>query len=92
MSKKNVGIVLDKEFYSDIRVRKEADILVKNGFNVFVLCFSFKNYDYRNIQPIEVTSIKLSKKLKNILFFLFQEYPYTSTYGLKIRQFVRKFH
>ena len=34
MSKKNVGIVLDKEFYSDIRVRKEADILVKNGFNV----------------------------------------------------------
>ena len=29
MSKKNVGIVLDKEFYSDIRVRKEADILVK---------------------------------------------------------------
>ena len=26
---KNVGIVLDKEFYSDIRVRKEADILVK---------------------------------------------------------------
>ena len=49
MSKKNVGIVLDKEFYSDIRVRKEADILVKNGFNVFVLCYSFKNYNYSKL-------------------------------------------
>lgn len=90
MSKKNVGIVLDKEFYSDIRVRKEADILVKNGFNVFVLCYRFKNYDYSNkVQPIEVTSIKQSKKVKNILFFLFQRLPiYEYLWSKKIRQFI----
>tara|TARA_A200000113_G_scaffold155710_1_gene140431 strand:+ start:1345 stop:2541 length:1197 start_codon:yes stop_codon:yes gene_type:complete len=91
MSKKNVGIVLDKEFYSDIRVRKEADILVRNGFNVFVLCYSFKNYDYSKVHPIEVTSIKLSKKLKNILFFLFQRLPiYELLWSKKIRQFIQK--
>ena len=89
MSKKNVGIVLDKEFYSDIRVRKEADILVKNGFNVFVLCYRFKNYNYSKVQPIEVTSIKLSKKVKNILFFLFQRLPiYEYLWSKKIRQFI----
>ena len=60
MSKKNVGIVLDKEFYSDTRVRKEADILVKNGFNVFVLCYSFKNYDYSKVQPHSLAVCKLS--------------------------------
>ena len=91
MSKKNVGIVLDKEFYSDIRVRKEADILVKNGFNVFVLCYSFKNYNYSKLQPIEVTSIKQSKKVKNILFFLFQRLPiYEYLWSKKIRQLILK--
>ena len=91
MSKKNVGIVLDKEFYSDIRVRKEADFLVKNGFNVFVLCYSFKNYNYSKLQPIEVTSIKQSKKVKNILFFLFQRLPiYEYLWSKKIRQFILK--
>ena len=89
MSKKNVGIVLDKEFYSDIRVRKEADILVKNGFNVFVLCYSFKNYNYSEVQPIKVTSIKQSKKVKNILFFLFQRLPiYEYLWSKKINQFI----
>ena len=91
MSKKNVGIVLDKEFYSDIRVRKEAEILVKNGFNVFVLCYSFKNYNYSIVKPIEVTSIKQSKKVKNILFFLFQRLPiYEYLWSKKIRQFILK--
>ena len=91
MTKKNVGIVLDKEFYSDIRVRKEAEILVKNGFNVFVLCYSFKNYNYSIVKPIEVTSIKQSKKVKNILFFLFQRLPiYEYLWSKKIRQFILK--
>ena len=89
MSKKNVGIVLDKELYYDVRVRKEADILVKNGFNVFVLCYGFKNYDYGKIHPIKVTSIKLSKKIKDILFFLFQRLPiYEYLWSKKIRQFI----
>ena len=80
MSKKNVSIVLDKEFYSDIRVRKEADILAKNGFNVFVLCYGFKNYDYSKIRSVEVTNIKLNKS-KNIFIFLFKDFPFTSIYG-----------
>ena len=37
----------------DIRVRKEADILAKNGFNVFVLCYGFKNYDYSKIRSLK---------------------------------------
>ena len=94
MSKKNVGIVLDKEFYSDIRVRKEADILAKNGFNVFVLCYGFKNYDYSKIRSVEVTNIKLNKKVKNILFFSFSKISHLRVSMVKENTSIysKKFH
>ena len=81
MSKKNVGIVLDKEFYSDIRVRKEADILAKMVLMYLYCAIVSKITTIAILLPIEVTSIKQSKKVKNILFFFFKDYPYTSTYG-----------
>lgn len=43
---KSVGIVVDNDFNNDIRVRREVEILKKNGFEVSVLCFGF---DKKNI-------------------------------------------
>ena len=91
MINKNVGIILDKDFYSDIRVNKEADILINNGFNVFVLCYNFTDYDYSSSKHIKVTVFKLSKKIRNILFFLFQRLPiYEYIWTKKIHKFILK--
>ncbi len=72
---KNIGIVVDNDFNSDIRVQKEVDILKKNGYNINVLCFSFNNKDYDLIEGVRVHRIKINKKLKDVLFFLFNRIP-----------------
>ena len=33
----NVGVVIDNNFDSDIRVKKEVSLLKKNGFKVYIL-------------------------------------------------------
>lgn len=71
----NIGIVVDNEFNSDIRVRKEAKILQEAGYNVFVLCFGFNNKIYEDIAGVQTDRIYIKKKTKDIIFFLFNSIP-----------------
>ena len=71
-----IAMVVDNEFYGDIRVHNEARALTKNGFNVKIFCFSFgKQPLHQKIDGIEVHRIRFSRRLKNILFGIVNTFP-----------------
>ena len=65
----NIGVILDNEFDHDHRVQKEISLLVNDGHSVFVLCFDFGK-TYKAYDNIEVTRIRLPKKIKDLLVLL----------------------
>ncbi|MCL2063244.1 MAG: glycosyltransferase [Candidatus Cloacimonetes bacterium] len=94
--KKNIGIVVDNDFYNDIRVTNQAKILAEK-YNVFVLCFEFKTTVSGRIDPsstnldINVSKIKIHKKIKNILFGIQNTIPiYDYFWAYHIQKFVKK--
>ena len=88
---KNLGIIVDNEFNSDIRVRKEIEILKKNGFNIHVLCFGFDKKAYTAIDGVKISRIEIKKRTKDILFFLFNRIPlYELLWKNEIKKFIRK--
>lgn len=71
-----IAMVVDNEFYGDIRVYNEAKVLTKNGFKVKVYCFIYgQQAYYQEIDGIEVHRIKMNRKLKNILFGIVNTFP-----------------
>ncbi len=89
---KNIGIIVDNDFNNDIRVKREADILKQKGFNVVVLCFAFDNKEYDLIPGLTIHRIKMKKKIKDILFFLFNRLPlYELLWKKEVRRFVQKY-
>ncbi len=89
---KNIGIIVDNDFNNDIRVKREADILKRKGFNVVVLCFAFDNKQYDPIPGLTIHRIKIKKKIKDILFFLFNRLPlYELLWKKEVRRFVQKY-
>ncbi|MBK8944731.1 MAG: glycosyltransferase family 4 protein [Ignavibacteriae bacterium] len=77
----NIGMLLDKEFYGDLRVENEVQALSQAGFNVFVFCFSFggisKADEYFGAKIIHIpVSKKLVYKLRGLINTLFNFYPY----------------
>ncbi len=70
-----IGMVLDNSFPPDDRVAKEALSLIKNGHEVFLLCYSNadqpKNENWRGIH-ISRTNLhfKIGKKLIGLIFIL----------------------
>jgi glycosyltransferase involved in cell wall biosynthesis len=86
---KNLGIIVDNEFNSDIRVRKEIEILKKNGLNINVLCFSFDKKTYPPIDGVKISRIEIKKRTKDILFFLFNRIPlYELLWAKEIEKFI----
>ncbi len=86
-----IGIVVDNELNNDIRVLREIGILKDQGFEICVLCFGFlKKYkDPMGLVPI--TRINISRKLKDILFFLFNTIPaYEWLWASRIKEFILK--
>ena len=65
-----IGVVVDNELNDDKRVLMEIDILKESGHQVFVICFGFGNKEYRSPGDFSVSRIRISKKIKNILFFM----------------------
>jgi glycosyltransferase involved in cell wall biosynthesis len=59
----NIGMILDKEFYGDMRVENEVQALSSAGFNVFVYCFTF-NGDYKedNYYGATIVNIPVNRK------------------------------
>jgi len=42
-----IGVVVDNEYHTDVRVKREVRLLKTFGFEVFVLCLSYsKDYTY----------------------------------------------
>jgi glycosyltransferase involved in cell wall biosynthesis len=69
------GIVVDNELNSDVRVLREIGILRDHGFEIFVLCFSFRKTYSNPLPGISVTRIKIYRKIKDILFFMLNTIP-----------------
>ncbi len=87
----NIGVIVDNGFNDDIRVRKEVEILKRNGFNVSVLCFAFDNKEYAPVPKVNITRIKIKKRTKDILFFLFNRFPlYELFWEKEIEKFIQK--
>ena len=36
-----IGVIVDNDFFQDIRVRKEVELLRDCGYSIVVLCFCF---------------------------------------------------
>lgn len=83
------GIIVDNEFINDIRVRREAEILKGEGYEVYVLCFSFgKSYD--DPEGINLTRIRVSRRYKDAMFFFMNILPvYESMWAREIGGFIR---
>ncbi|NHB67748.1 glycosyltransferase family 4 protein [Perlabentimonas gracilis] len=71
-----IAMVVDNEFYGDIRVHNEATVLAQYGFNIKIFCLSFgKQPLFQKYIGIEVHRIQINRKLKNILFGIVNTIP-----------------
>ncbi|MCX6259520.1 MAG: glycosyltransferase family 4 protein [Bacteroidia bacterium] len=85
----NIGVVVDNELNDDKRVLRETEILKDAGHGIYVLCFGFNNRKYKTIEGINVTRIRISKKLKNILFFFLNTIPvYEWVWSARIKKLI----
>ena len=76
----NIGMLLDKEFYGDMRVENEVQALSEAGFKVFVYCFTFdgnyKEDDYYGATIINIpVNRKFIRKLRALTNTIFNFYP-----------------
>lgn len=87
----NVGIIVDNDLNSDVRVRKEIGILQNQTHNIYVLCFAFDGKSYPSIGGINVCRINISKRVKDTLFFFFNRIPvYEWMWKKEIKKFIAK--
>jgi len=87
---KNVGIIVDNDLNSDIRVCKEVQILKKSGYKIHVICFGFGNKIYKEVEGIIVQRIKINKSLKDTIYALQSSLPiYEAYWERKIKKFIR---
>ena len=85
----NIGVVIDNELNDDKRVLREIQILKEAGYGIFVLCFGFNNRNYKTIEGITVTRIRISKKLKDFVFFFLNLIPaYEWLWRARIKKFI----
>ncbi|MCK5028591.1 MAG: glycosyltransferase family 4 protein [Bacteroidales bacterium] len=89
----NIGIVVDNEFNTDIRVVNECRSLLENGFNIFVLCFNYGQH--KNLEMVhgcQVIRIPVKRKIRNILFAFNNTVElYNIFWKIHIKKFIKKF-
>lgn len=84
-----IGVAVDNDLNDDKRVLKEIDILKEAGHKVFVLCYGFDSKKYLTTGDYSINRIRISKKLKNTLFFLLNTIPvYEWMWSRRIRSFI----
>jgi glycosyltransferase involved in cell wall biosynthesis len=85
----NIGVIVDNELNDDKRVLRETEILKEAGHSIFVLCYSFNSRDYKPIEGISITRIRIGKKLKDFLFFFLNTIPvYEWLWSARIKKFI----
>ncbi len=83
------GVVVDNELNNDIRVLREIRILKEQGFEIYVLCFGFRNTYTSPVAEINITRINIPGKLKDILFFFLNTIPvYEWLWASRIKKFI----
>ncbi len=86
-----IGIVVDNELNSDIRVLREIGILKEQGFEIFVLCYGFSGNIADPTSQINITRISIPRKLRDILFFIVNTIPvYEWFWAFHIKKFIIK--
>ena len=87
--RKKCGIVVDNDLVNDIRVLREIDILNRSGYEINALCFAFKKEYDDSLSQINVSRIRIRKKIKDILFFTLNTMPvYEWLWAAKISKFI----
>jgi glycosyltransferase involved in cell wall biosynthesis len=86
----NIGVILDNEFDHDHRVQKEIRLIQADGHAIFVLCFDFGK-TYKTYNVINVSRIRIPKKLKDLLVLLstnfgFYEFLWSKNIAAFIKQ------
>lgn len=88
----SIGVIVDNEFTTDIRVRREVEILRNHGYDIKVLCFGFDRNEYPPMNGIDVRRIRIKRKIKNILYFAFNRIPlYELLWKKQIKRFIDDF-
>ncbi len=83
------GIIVDNEFLNDIRVRREAEILKSEGYDVHVLCLGFSD-SYPDPMGFNITRIRIRRRIKDTLFFFQNLLPaYEWIWSKAISRFIR---
>ncbi|HLP71963.1 MAG TPA: glycosyltransferase family 4 protein [Bacteroidales bacterium] len=87
----NIGIVVDNELNNDNRVLREISILKEHGYNVFVLCFGYSKISAIPIEGVNITRIRIPRKLKDALFFMLNTLPvYEWAWASHIKKFIKR--
>jgi len=87
----NIGVIVDNEYNNDKRVEREAGILKDAGHSVYVLCFGFGGKSYPGQEGIEISRIRINRKLKDILFFFQNRLPaYEKLWSRRISRFIKE--
>jgi len=84
-----IGVILDNEFTTDIRVTNEVNYL-KSIYEVHILCPNYyKQTNFEVIDGVSIHRFNLSKSIKNKLFGLMNSLPfYEQIWIRKTRKFV----
>ena len=87
-----IGVIVDNELDNDKRVLREIRILKDAGNEVSVLCFGFRPRYGEPPEGTPIRRIRISRKLKDILFFFFNFIPvYEWLWITHIRKFIKDF-
>ncbi len=86
-----IGIVVDNEFTNDPRVNNEVRLLLRAGYRLKILCFSFGKYPkYENLGNQEVFRISIGRKIKDVLFAIMNIFPvYHWFWAYHIKKFIK---
>jgi len=86
-----IGVVVDNELNNDKRVLRETEILKEAGHEIKVLCFGFGKMAYKDIGGVNITRIRINKKIKDALFFFLNLIPlYEFLWSSAIKKFILK--
>jgi glycosyltransferase involved in cell wall biosynthesis len=86
-----IGIVVDNDLNSDIRVLREIRILREQNFEIFVLCFGFHKKYKTPLPQINITRIRIHRKIRDIMFFLLNTIPvYEWFWSIYIRKLIER--
>jgi glycosyltransferase involved in cell wall biosynthesis len=84
-----IGVIVDNELNSDIRVLREIKILKEHGHEISVLCFAFDKRSDKAINGVIINRIYLRRWIKNVLFFFMNLLPvYELLWANAIKKFI----